>query len=97
MGEPLPEHEPELEPELEPDVEPLLEAAVAWAARPRRPFAPPLRSLLCTEDLVSVKLLRSPPGVLPAAARPRFPRPFGVRASKSLVGESQNLQHNPHL
>lgn len=40
-------------------------------AAPRRPFTPPLRSLLCTDDLVS--------------------RPFGVRLSKSLVGESQNL------
>jgi len=56
---------------------------------PRRPL-PPLRSLLCTELLVSVKLLRSLPGVELAAARPRLPRPFGVRASKSLVGESQN-------
>lgn len=55
---------------------------------PRRPL-PPLRSLLCTELLVSVKLLRSLPGVELAAARPRFPRPFGVRASRSLVGESQ--------
>ena len=31
---------------------------------------------------------RSPEGV-PAAALPRFPRPFGVRVSKSLTGESQ--------
>lgn len=58
---------------------------------PRRPFAPPFRNLLCTELLVSVKLLRSLPGVEFAAARPRLPRPFGVRASRSLVGESQNL------
>lgn len=58
---------------------------------PRRPFAPPFLSLLCTELLVSVKLLRSLPGVAFAAALPRLPRPFGVRASRSLVGESQNL------
>lgn len=60
-------------------------------APPRLPFPPPFRNLLCTDDLVSVKLLKSFPGVAFAAARPRFPRPFGVRASKSLVGESQNL------
>lgn len=54
----------------------------------RRPFAPPLRSLLCTEERVSVKLVMS----VGAAPRPRFaPRPFGVRASSSSVGESQNL------
>lgn len=59
---------------------------------PRRPLtAPPFLSLLCTEDLVSVKLLRSVLGVAPAADLPRFPRPFGVRVSRSLVGESQNL------
>lgn len=56
---------------------------------PLRPLPPPLRSLLCTELLVSVKLLKSLPGVALAAALPRFPRPFGVLASKSLVGESQ--------
>lgn len=59
---------------------------------PRRPLAPPLRSLLCTDDLVSVKLLRSLPGVVAAAALPRLPLPFGVLASRSLVGESQNLR-----
>jgi len=68
---------------LEPDDEP---------APPRRPLAPPFRSLLCTDDRVSVKLLRSPPGFVIAAALPRFPRPFGILASRSLVGESQNLQ-----
>lgn len=41
-----------------------------------------------TELLVSVKLLKS--GVI--AARPLFPRPFGVRESRSSVGESQNLK-----
>lgn len=51
------------------------------------PFAPPFRSLLCTEDLVSVKLVIS----VGAAPRPRFARPLGVRASNSSVGESQNL------
>lgn len=61
-------------------------------APPRRPLPPPLRSLLCTDERVSVKLLRSFPGVVLAAARPRLPRPFGVRASRSLVGESQNLE-----
>lgn len=45
-----------------------------------------LLSLLWTDDRVSVKLLKSF-----VAARPRFARPFGKRASKSLVGESQNL------
>lgn len=58
---------------------------------PRRPFAPPFRNLLCTELLVSVKLLRSLPVVAFAAALPLLPRPFGVLASRSLVGESQNL------
>lgn len=53
-----------------------------------RPLAPPLRSLLCTEERVSVKLVIS----VGAAPRPRFARPFGVRASNSSVGESQNLQ-----
>lgn len=59
-----------------------------------RPFRVPLfepllllRSLLWTDDLVSVKLLRSL-----VAARPRFARLLGRRASKSLVGESQNLK-----
>lgn len=66
-----------------------LAAGEPWA--PRRPFPPPFRSLLCTELLVSVKLLKSLPGVAFAAALPRLPRPFGVRASRSLVGESQNL------
>lgn len=60
-------------------------------AAPRLPLAPPFLSLLCTEDRVSVKLLKSPPGVVLAAARPLFPLPLGVLASKSLVGESQNL------
>lgn len=46
-----------------------------------------LLNLLWTDERVSVKLLRSL-----VAARPRFARPFGSRASKSLVGESQNLQ-----
>lgn len=64
-----------------------LAAGEPWA--PRRPLAPPFRNLLCTELRVSVKLLRSLPGVALAAARPRLPRPFGVLASKSLVGESQ--------
>jgi hypothetical protein len=40
-------------------------------AAPRRPFTPPFRNLLCTDERVS--------------------RPFGVRLSRSLVGESQNL------
>lgn len=44
-----------------------------------------------TELLVSVKLLRSLAGCW-AAFRPRFARPFGVRASSSSVGESQNLR-----
>lgn len=57
-------------------------------APPLLPFAPPFRNLLCTDDRVSVKLLRSPG----AAARPRFPRPLGVLASNSSVGESQNLK-----
>lgn len=65
-----------------------LAAGEFWAA-PRRPL-PPFLNLLWTELLVSVKLLRSLPGVAFAAARPRFPRPFGVLASRSLVGESQN-------
>lgn len=46
-----------------------------------------------TELLVSVKLLRSLVGCW-AAFRPRFARPFGVRASSSSVGESQNLHAN---
>lgn len=54
----------------------------------RRPLAPPLRSLLWTEDRVSVKLVIS----VGAAPRPLFARPFGVRASSSSVGESQNLE-----
>lgn len=69
------------------------------APAPRRPFTPPVppppfRSLLCTDDRVSVKLLMmSVLGVETAAEeRPRLPLPFGVRVSKSLVGESQNLQ-----
>lgn len=55
----------------------------------RRPLAPPLRSLLCTDERVSVKFVMS----VGAAPRPRFARPFGVRASNSSVGESQNLKH----
>lgn len=43
-----------------------------------------------TELRVSVKLLRSLAGCW-AAFRPRLARPFGVRASSSSVGESQNL------
>lgn len=77
------------------------EGAVGGAdpfAAPRRPFTvPPFLSLLCTEDRVSVKLLRSVLGVAPAADRPRFPRPLGVRVSKSLVGESQNLRKYLHV
>lgn len=61
-------------------------------AAPLRPLIPPFLNLLCTEDRVSVKLLRSVLGDAPAA-RPRLPRPFGVRESRSLVGESQNLQN----
>lgn len=67
------------------------------AVAPLRPLTappappPPFLSLLCTDDRVSVKLLRSVVGVVLAAERPRLPRPFGVRVSKSLVGESQNL------
>lgn len=53
----------------------------------RRPLAPPLRSLLCTDERVSVKLVMS----VGAAPRPRFARPFGVLESNSSVGESQNL------
>lgn len=65
-------------------------------AAPRRPLTaaavpPPFRSLLCTDDRVSVKLLSSVVGVALADERPLLPRPFGVRVSKSLVGESQNL------
>lgn len=60
--------------------------------RARRPFAPPFRSLLCTEDRVSVKFVMS---LGAAAPRPRFaPRPLGVRASSSSVGESQNLKYD---
>ena len=55
--------------------------------RALRPLAPPFRSLLCTEERVSVKLVMS----VGAAPRPRFARPLGVRASNSSVGESQNL------
>jgi hypothetical protein len=44
-----------------------------------------------TELRVSVKLLRSFEGVK-AALRPRLARPFGVRESRSSVGESQNLE-----
>lgn len=63
-------------------------------AAPLRPFtpAPPFRNLLCTDDRVSVKLLRSVLGVAAAAERPLLPLPFGVRLSRSLVGESQNLK-----
>lgn len=53
----------------------------------RRPFAPPFRNLLWTEDLVSVKFVMS----VGAAPRPLFALPLGVRASNSSVGESQNL------
>lgn len=53
----------------------------------RRPLAPPLRSLLCTEERVSVKFVMS----VGTAPRPRFARPLGVRESSSSVGESQNL------
>lgn len=56
--------------------------------RARRPLAPPFRSLLWTEERVSVKFVMS----VGAAPRPRFARPFGVRASNSSVGESQNLK-----
>lgn len=64
-------------------------SAVVVVPRPPRPFAPPLRSLLCIELRVSVKLLRSLMGNN-AELRPRLPRPFGVRESNSSVGESQN-------
>lgn len=64
-------------------------SAVAVVPRPPRPFAPPLRSLLCIELRVSVKLLRSLMGNN-AELRPRLPRPLGVRESNSSVGESQN-------
>lgn len=64
-------------------------------AAPRRPFTPPpFLNLLCTDERVSVKLLRSVLGVDAAADRPLLPLPFGVRVSRSLVGESQNLQRN---
>ena len=56
----------------------------------RAPLLEPLlllRSLLWTDERVSVKLLKSL-----VATRPRFARLFGRRASKSLVGESQNLK-----
>lgn len=53
----------------------------------RRPLAPPFLNLLWTEERVSVKFVMS----VGAAPRPRFARPFGVRASNSSVGESQNL------
>lgn len=70
---------------------------------PRRPLLdllfPPLllvelllRNLLCTDDRVSVKLLKSFPELELLEPLPRLPLPLGVRASKSLVGESQNLQ-----
>jgi hypothetical protein len=77
----------ELDPvELFPE---LLEAGVL--PLPPRPLLapPPFLSLLCTDDLVSVKLLKSPVEFVLFEARPRFPRPFGVLESKSLVGESQ--------
>lgn len=64
---------------------------------PRLPLTPPLlllRNLLCTDDLVSVKLLKSLVGFVLVAPRPLLPLPLGVLASKSLVGESQNLQIN---
>lgn len=51
-----------------------------------------LRSLLWTEDRVSVKLLKSLPELELLEPLPRLPLPFGVRASRSLVGESQNLK-----
>ena len=51
-----------------------------------------LRNLLWTEDRVSVKLLKSLPELELLEPRPRLPLPFGVRASRSLVGESQNLE-----
>jgi len=44
-----------------------------------------------TELRVSVKLLRSFDCVK-AALRPRLARPFGVRESRSSVGESQKLE-----
>lgn len=52
------------------------------------PLAPPLRSLLWTEERVSVKFVMS----VGAAPRPRFALPLGVLASNSSVGESQNLE-----
>lgn len=53
---------------------------------------PPFLNLLCTEALVSVKLLKSPEEEFVLfVARPRLALPFGVRESRSLVGESQNL------
>lgn len=67
--------------------------------RALRPLAPPLRSLLWTEDRVSVKFVMS----VGAAPRPRFARPLGVRVSNSSVGESQNLEkeiafkYNPNI
>jgi hypothetical protein len=81
------------------------EARRAWGTRgpwkdPNRsppldaPSRPPFRNLLCTDERVSVKLLRSVLGVAAAAERPLLPRPFGVRLSRSLVGESQNLRQN---
>lgn len=55
-----------------------------------RPFGPPLRSLLCTELLVSVKFIKSFVDV--TLLRPLLPRPpLGNRESNSSVGESQNL------
>lgn len=61
--------------------------------RPRPPFGGfvlLLRNLLCTELLVSVKLLRSFIEEW-VAFLPRFPLPLGVRASMSLVGESHMI------
>lgn len=70
-----------------------VDVPVPLAAAPRLPLTPPppFLSLLCTDERVSVKLLRSVLGVELTADRPLLPLPFGVRVSRSLVGESQNL------
>lgn len=66
---------------------------------PRRPLAP-LRSLLCIGLNEASPRPATPPPLPPPvgtgvleAARPLLARPFGALDSASLVGESQNLNH----
>lgn len=61
---------------------------------PRRPFwPPPFLNLLCTDERVSnYKYNKSVTvSVDGSFSRDFLPRPLGVRVSRSLVGESQNL------